>query len=74
MLIATMCLLQLLVGVILDRKYDRRLGWFYATAVFYPLLYWMFMAIVTVVSTPGGLLRRQRKEAPARWTPVREAG
>ena len=73
MLIGTMCLFQLLVGVVLDRRYDRRLPWYYVTAVFYPLVYWMFMAVVTFVSTPGGLLRSARRAAPARWTPVREA-
>jgi len=41
--------------------------------VFYPLVYWMFMAVVTFVSTPGGLLRSGRRAAPTRWTPVREA-
>jgi biofilm PGA synthesis N-glycosyltransferase PgaC len=74
MLIGTMCLAQLFVGVVLDRQYDRRLGWFYVTAVFYPLLYWMFMAVVTFVSTPGGLVRRTREATPAKWTPVREIG
>jgi biofilm PGA synthesis N-glycosyltransferase PgaC len=74
MLIGTMCLLQLLVGVLLDRRYDRTLQWYYVTAVFYPLLYWMFMALVTVVSTPGGLLRSARRDRPERWTPIREVG
>lgn len=75
MLIGTMCLLQLLVGVLLDRRYDRALHWYYVTAVFYPLLYWMFMALVTVVSTPGGLLRSAAaRRRPERWTPVREVG
>jgi biofilm PGA synthesis N-glycosyltransferase PgaC len=74
MLIGTMCLFQLLVGVVLDRRYDRRLPWYYVNAVFYPLLYWMFMALVTFVSTPGGLLRSARRAGPARWTPVREVG
>lgn len=74
MLIATMCLIQLLVGVALDRRYDRNLPWYYVTAVFYPLLYWMFMALVTFVSTPGGLLRSAKRARPARWTPVREVG
>jgi biofilm PGA synthesis N-glycosyltransferase PgaC len=73
MLIGTMCLLQLLVGVLLDRRYDRRLPWYYAVAVLYPLIYWMLMAMVTFVSTPGGLLRSTQSGVPARWKPVREA-
>ena len=74
MVIGTMCLVQLLVGVLLDRRYDRSLPRHYVIAVFYPLLYWMFMALVTFASTPGGLVRSARRAPPARWTPVREAG
>lgn len=74
MLIGTMCLLQLLVGVLLDRHYDRRLPWYFIIAVLYPLVYWMLMAVVTFVSTPGGLIRSTKGEIPARWKPVRETG
>jgi poly-beta-1,6-N-acetyl-D-glucosamine synthase len=74
MLIGTMCLLQLLVGVMLDRRYDRRLSWYYVVAVLYPLIYWMLMAVVTFVSTPVGLFRSTKAGTPARWKPVREVG
>jgi biofilm PGA synthesis N-glycosyltransferase PgaC len=74
MLIGTMCLFQLLVGVLLDKRYDRRLPWYYIVAVLYPLIYWMLMALVTFVSTPGGILRSTKTGAPARWKPVREVG
>jgi poly-beta-1,6-N-acetyl-D-glucosamine synthase len=70
MLIGTMCLTQLLVGVLLDRRYDRRISLYYFTAVFYPLLYWIVMAIVTSISTPAAILRAPRA-APVRWKPVR---
>ncbi|UCG51987.1 MAG: poly-beta-1,6 N-acetyl-D-glucosamine synthase [Candidatus Latescibacterota bacterium] len=74
MLIGTMCLFQLLVGVLLDRPYDRHLPWYYLVTVLYPLIYWMLMAVVTSVSTPGGVLKSTDRGAPARWKPVREAG
>ncbi len=74
MLIGTMCLVQLFVGVLLDRRYDRHLPWYYSIAVLYPLIYWMLMATVTFVSTPGGLLRTRNNGEPARWKPVREVG
>jgi biofilm PGA synthesis N-glycosyltransferase PgaC len=72
MLIGTMCLLQLLVGVALDRRYDKKLPWYYVVAIFYPLLYWMFMALVTVISTPRGLAGPEEDGPPTRWKPVRE--
>jgi biofilm PGA synthesis N-glycosyltransferase PgaC len=70
MLIGTMCLLQLLTGVLLDRRYDRRIPVYYFTAVFYPLMYWIIMAIVTSIATPGAMLGL-RKAEPVRWKPVR---
>lgn len=74
MLIGTMCLIQLLVGVILDRNYDKRLPWYYVLAVFYPLVYWILMAVITFMSTPRGLMRGKDKPDPVRWKPVREVG
>ena len=74
MLIGTMCLLQLLVGVLLDKRYDRRLPWYYVVAVLYPLIYWMLMAVVTFVSTPVGFFRSTKAGTPERWKPVREVG
>jgi len=70
MLIGTMCLVQLLTGVILDRRYDRRIPLYYFTAVFYPLIYWIIMAIVTSISTPGAMFRTP-KQTPVRWKPIR---
>jgi biofilm PGA synthesis N-glycosyltransferase PgaC len=70
MLIGTMCLIQLLTGVILDRRYDRRIPLYYFAAVFYPLIYWIFMAVVTSIATPGAMLRTP-KQAPVRWKPIR---
>ena len=63
MVIATMSVAQLGTGMLLDRRYDRDVIRYFPYAVFYPLVYWMLMALVTVVSTPGGLLR-----APSRPT------
>jgi len=70
MLIGTMCLIQLLTGVLLDRRYDRRIPLYYFTAVFYPLIYWIIMAIVTSIATPGAMLRTP-KQVPVRWKPIR---
>jgi biofilm PGA synthesis N-glycosyltransferase PgaC len=73
MLIGTVCLAQLLTGVVLDRRYDKNLGWYYGVAVFYPLVYWILMACVTAVSSPKGLLLPPGRGAVTRWRTVREA-
>jgi poly-beta-1,6-N-acetyl-D-glucosamine synthase len=58
MVIATVALLQLGVGVWLDRHYNRGIGRFYLWAAIYPLFYWMVMLVITVVATPAALLGR----------------
>ncbi|MBW3619971.1 MAG: glycosyltransferase [Actinobacteria bacterium] len=72
MTIATLAIAQLLVGVLLDRRYDRQLVRDVPVAVIYPLVYWMLMAVITVISTPRGLFGR-RDRGPARWHSVRPA-
>lgn len=71
MTIATLAIAQLVTGVLLDRRYDRTLVRDVPVAVVYPLVYWMLMAVITVVSTPRGLLGRRR--GPARWHSLRPA-
>lgn len=72
MTIATLAIGQLLVGVALDRRYDRQLLRDVPVAVIYPLVYWILMAVITVVSTPRALFGR-RERGPARWHSVRPA-
>ncbi len=72
MLIATVCLGQLLTGVLLDRQYDRNLMRFFVVAVFYPLIYWILMAIITVTTTPAGWGVNRQKRKYTLWKPVRE--
>jgi biofilm PGA synthesis N-glycosyltransferase PgaC len=59
MVIATVALVQLGVGVWLDRHYNRQVGRFYLWAAMYPLFYWMLMLLITVRATPGALLGRR---------------
>jgi len=72
MLIATVCLLQLSVGVYLDRRYDRSVTRSLLVAPLYPIVYWALMAVVTVRSTIPALFAR-RQDAVARWHTPREA-
>ncbi len=72
MLIATMCLTQLLTGVLLERRYDRTLLPYFGVAVFYPIIYWLLMAVITFIATPGGLRAPRRRHAPTRWRTARD--
>ena len=73
MLIGTTCLLQLGFGVALERRYDRTVPRHFYLAVFYPILYWLLMAVVTVIATPMGLGGRPVRGAVTRWRTPREA-
>ncbi len=71
MMMATVCLGQLLTGVLLDRRYDAELGRSYPIAIFYPLIYWMLLALVTFRSTPAGFLRAPERKG-TRWKTRRD--
>lgn len=64
--IATLAIVQLGIGMALDRRYDRGLLRDAPIAVLYPIIYWMLMALITVVSTPRGLFG-DRKRGLSRW-------
>src|SRR5215218_3165637 len=71
MVIATVALVQLGVGVWLDRHYNRRVGRFYLWAAMYPLFYWMLMLVITVTATPAALFGR--RTATSHWKTERVA-
>ncbi len=72
MLIATGCLTQLIIGVVLDRAYDRDLKKYFVVAIFYPFVYWILMALITVTTAPLGLNVNRQKNRVTLWKPVRE--
>lgn len=67
MTIATMCLTQLMTGVLFDARYDRTVIVSFPMAVAYPIIYWMLMSLVTVVATPAGFLKRSRSGRITQW-------
>jgi len=69
MTIGTLCLLQLLVGTLVDRRYDPGILRFYAYAVWYPLVYWMFLSVTTVLSLSW--LFRRPQAGSVRWNTQR---
>ena len=57
MIIATACLTQLFAGALMDRRYDSDLLSYFPVAIFYPLVYWILMSVITSIYTIDGLLR-----------------
>jgi poly-beta-1,6-N-acetyl-D-glucosamine synthase len=71
MTIATACLLQLLAGALMDRSYDKEILKSMPEAVFYPLVYWMLMCLITTIYTFDGFFRKRAKTQT--WKIRREA-
>jgi hypothetical protein len=61
MVVATTCIVQLTVGVALDRHYDRSVRPYAAFAVLYPAIYWALMSTITFFFTPMGFFRKRPK-------------
>jgi len=72
MLIALLCLVQLLTGALLETPYDRDALRYFAVAVFYPVIYWMMMAVVTTLATPAGLFGNLERGRLTRWRTERD--
>jgi biofilm PGA synthesis N-glycosyltransferase PgaC len=64
--LATTCLLQVLVSLVLDSRYERGLLRIYFWMVWYPLAYWMINVITVAAAVPTALFRRSGKRG--KWT------
>lgn len=70
MVIASVCLGQLLVGALIDRRYDTQILRLFPYSVWYPIIYWAFLAVTTVMSLP--YLFRKPAKTGIRWDTSRE--
>jgi len=70
MVIATLALLQLLTGTLMDRRYDPDTLKYYPYAVYYPIVYWMLLAWANFISLLW-LFRRPSRQS-IRWHTVRK--
>ncbi len=61
MMIATTCIAQLIIGAWVDRKYDPDIMGSTPDAVFYPIVYWMLMAVITSLYTVPAMFQRPPK-------------
>lgn len=69
MTIGTLCLAQLSIGTLIDRRYDRSILAMLPYAVWYPIVYWMFLSLGTVLSLHW--LFRRPTRTPVRWNTQR---
>ena len=60
-MIATACLIQLFVGALMDRPYDKKILRSMPEAIYYPVVYWMLMTLITTIYTLDGFFRKRPK-------------
>ncbi|MFC3653941.1 poly-beta-1,6-N-acetyl-D-glucosamine synthase [Dyella humi] len=60
------CMLQFLISLMIDRRYESRIGRNYYWMIWYPLVYWMLTTATSIVALPKAILKR--KGTLAIWT------
>ncbi|MDA3914920.1 poly-beta-1,6-N-acetyl-D-glucosamine synthase [Oleiagrimonas sp.] len=55
------CLLQFLISLVIDRRYETRIGRNYYWMIWYPVAYWLINTFTTVVAVPKALLRKRKQ-------------
>ncbi len=64
-IIGTTCLLQMLLSMLLDHRYDQKLMRYYLWTIWYPFGFWMVNMFTIIAAIPKTLLRKRGLRA--RW-------
>lgn len=59
-ILGTTCLLQFAVSLLIDSRYERRMGRYYYWMIWYPMAYWIVNVITTVVALPKAIVHRRQ--------------
>jgi biofilm PGA synthesis N-glycosyltransferase PgaC len=57
-MLAGVFLLQAFIGLLIDRRYEKKVIWYHFWVVWYPFIYWIFSALAVVWATPKALLKK----------------
>jgi poly-beta-1,6-N-acetyl-D-glucosamine synthase len=63
--LATVCLMQMLLSLVMDRRYEKNLLSVYRTVIWYPIAFWLLAMLTTVWALPKTVLRKKGQRA--RW-------
>ncbi|RDS86574.1 poly-beta-1,6-N-acetyl-D-glucosamine synthase [Dyella psychrodurans] len=61
--LGVVCMLQFLVSLLIDRRYEKRIGRNYFWMIWYPIAYWMITTTTSIVAFPKALLKRKGTRA-----------
>jgi biofilm PGA synthesis N-glycosyltransferase PgaC len=65
LLLGVMCLMQFLVSLFIERRYEKRVAGSLFWVIWFPMVYWTISLFTTLVSFPKVMLKRKRSRA--RW-------
>jgi biofilm PGA synthesis N-glycosyltransferase PgaC len=60
------CMLQFLISLLIDRRYEKRIGRNYYWMIWYPIAYWMLTTATSIVALPKAVMKRRGTRAV--WT------
>ncbi|RMH90824.1 poly-beta-1,6 N-acetyl-D-glucosamine synthase [Lysobacter pythonis] len=62
-ILALVCLLQFAISLLVDRRYEAKVGRNYYWMIWYPMAYWILNMLTTVVAVPMTLLKHRNLRA-----------
>jgi poly-beta-1,6-N-acetyl-D-glucosamine synthase len=71
MVLCLVCLIEFIVSFVIDSKYEKKIMKYYFWVVWYPLVYWLMMAITTLKAIYIVLFQRKRKRSATWMSPDR---
>jgi biofilm PGA synthesis N-glycosyltransferase PgaC len=63
LMLATVCLLQFVVAMLIERRYEERLTRSMVWVIWYPLAFWLVMLLTSLAGFPKALFKRRGKRA-----------
>jgi biofilm PGA synthesis N-glycosyltransferase PgaC len=61
--LGAICLIQFLISLMVDRRYETRVGRNYYWMIWYPLVYWLLNTATSIVAMPKALMKRKGTRA-----------
>jgi len=62
-ILGTTCIMQFLFSILVDRRYEGRIGRQFVWIIWYPLVYWVIGMLTTVVAVPKAIFKRRGTRA-----------
>ncbi|WP_425478412.1 poly-beta-1,6-N-acetyl-D-glucosamine synthase [Luteimonas yindakuii] len=62
-MLATVCMLQFATSLMIERRYEEKMGRHFYWVIWYPIAFWMLGMLTAVVALPRTLLHRPRRAA-----------